>query len=175
MWLLASFRGTLMHMSTTREVRYATKKGEDYDIRFVEKLTPLRNTWFIFEVKNLADHTITQQGVSFGRLFVKTLEGTKGGSDKQLCALALLRLKIALERQEPDATANRPRPLVDCGYDLHDAAAEEHPVSMEAETIKFQGQLRRARRNKTGPVASLRRVGLQYGGVRQERRRIYGF
>lgn len=150
-------------------VRYVTKKGEDYNIRFVEKQTPLRNTWFIFEVKNLSDRTTTEQGISFGRQFMKIIEDKKGVSDKSLRGLALLRLQIALERKEEDATANRPRPTLDCGYDLYDADAEDQPVSMEAETVKFQKMLRRARRNKSEPVAPSRRVALGFGGVRKAR------
>ena len=151
-------------------VRYVTKAGDDYDIRFVEKQTPLRNTWFIFEVRNLSDHTTTEQGISFGRQFMRIIEDKRGVSDKGLCELALLRLEIALERKEADATANRPRPLVDCGYDLYDAGAEEQPVSMKAETVKFQKKLRRARRNLDEPVAPSRRLVRGYGGVRKSRR-----
>ena len=167
--------GTLSGMDAKSEVRYATRKGRDYDIRFVEKLTPLRNTWFIFEVRSLADRTTTKQGISFGRLFMKGVEGQKGAGDRHLQALALLRLKIALERQEPDATANRPRPMLDCGYDLYTAGAEESPATMEAETVKFERRLRRARRNLAEPVAGLRRVGRSYGGIRKKRHQSYDF
>ncbi|MBI5686341.1 MAG: hypothetical protein HZC54_14805 [Verrucomicrobia bacterium] len=161
-------------MATMEAVRYVTKQGEDYAIRFVEKQTPLRNTWFIFEVKNLSTSTTTEQGISFGRQFMKIIEDKKGFSDKGLCALALLRLEIALERKEPDATANRPRPTVDCGYDLYTTVAEEQPLSMEAETVKFQKMLRRARQNKSEPVAPSQRVGLGYGGIRKARRWAFG-
>ena len=154
-------------------VRYVTKAGEDYAIRFVEKQTPLRNTWFIFEVKNVSDNTTTEQGISFGRQFMKIIEDREGFSDKGLYELALLRLKIALERKEEDATANRPRPTVDCGYDLYNADAEEQPVSMEAETAKFQKMLRRVRRNKNEPIAPSRLAGPGYGGVRKARRWAY--
>ena len=162
-------------MDANSEVRYETRKGEDFDIQFVGKLTPLRNTWFIFEVKNLADRTVTKQGVSFGRQFMKIHEGRSGGADRHLQTLALLRLKIALERQEPDTTANRPRPMLDCGYDLHTAGAEESPATMEAETVKFERRLRRARRNLAEPVAGLRRVGRSYGGIRKKRHQSYDF
>jgi hypothetical protein len=152
-------------------VRYVTKKGEDYDIRFVEKQTPLRNTWFVFEVTNLADRTTTERGISFGRQFMKIIEDKKGASEKGLCELALLRLKIALERQEPDATAGRPRPTVDCGYDLYNTVAEEQPVSIKTETAKFEKLLRRARRSKSEPAALPRRTKLGYRG----RRWAFGF
>jgi len=168
--LLAGFCETLSGMETMDAVRYVTRDGEDYDIRFVEKQTPLRNTWFIFEVKSLSDKTTTEQGISFGRQFMKIIEDKKGFSDKGLCELALLRLKIALERKEEDATANRPRPTLDCGYDLYSVDATDQPVSMEAETIKFQKMLRRAHRNKSEPVEPARRVGLRYGGSRKSRR-----
>ena len=160
-------------MDTMDAVRYVTKDGEDYDIRFVEKQTPLRNTWFIFEVKNLSDSTTTEQGISFGRQFMRIIEDKKGVSSKGLCELALLRLEIALERKEEDATANRPRPTLDCGYDLYDADAEDQPVSMEAETTKFQKMLRRARRNKSEPAAPVRRVALGFGGIRKSRRWVF--
>ncbi|MFZ2642872.1 MAG: hypothetical protein WA117_17895 [Verrucomicrobiia bacterium] len=160
-------------MDTMDAVRYVTKAGEDYAIRFVEKQTPLRNTWFIFEVKNVSDSTTTEQGISFGRQFMKIIEDKEGFSTKGLYELALLRLKIALERKEEDATANRPRPMVDCGYDLYNADTEEQPVSMEAETTKFQKMLRRARQNKSEPVAPPRRVGPGYGGVHKARRWAY--
>lgn len=160
-------------MDTVDTVRYVTKAGEDYDIRFVEKQTPLRNTWFIFEVRNVSDDTTTEQGISFGRQFMKIIEDKEGFSDKGLYELALLRLKIALERKEEDATANRPRPTVDCGYDLYNADAEEQPVSMGAETAKFQKMLRRVRRNKDEPTMTSRRAGPGYGGVRKARRWAY--
>ena len=161
-------------MDTMEAVRYSTKEGEDYDIRFVEKQTPLRNTWFIFEVKNVSDSTVTEQGISFGRQFIKIIEDKEGFSNKGLCGLALLRLKIALERKEQDATANRPRPMVDCGYDLYNADTEEQPVSIETETTKFQKMLRRARQNKSEPVAVSRPVGLGFGGIRKARRWGFG-
>jgi hypothetical protein len=173
-WLLAAVRGILPVMDTKAAIRYVTKEGDDYDIRFVEKQTPLRNTWFIFEVKNLSDHTTTEQGISFGRQFMRIIEDKEGGSGKGLCELALLRLKIALERKEADATANRPRPTLDCGYDLYDADAEDQPVSTEAETTKFQKMLRRARQNKNEPVVPSQRVALGFGGVRKSRRWVYG-
>ena len=132
--------------------RYVTRKGDTYEIRFVEKQTPLRNTWFIFEVKNISDNTTTEQGISFGRQFMKIIEDKEGVTDKRLCELALLRLKIALEREEADATANRPRPTLDCGYDLYDAHSLDQPASMAAETVKFQKMLRRAHLNKSEPV-----------------------
>jgi hypothetical protein len=157
-------------MDTTGAVRYVTKEGDDYDIRFVEKQMPLRNTWFIFEVRNVSNSTVTEQGISFGREFMRIIEDTKGVSSKGLCALALLRLKIALERKEQDATANRPRPVLDCGYDLYDADAEEQPVSMKIETAKFQRMLRRACQNKNEPSASSRHRRRGLGGVRKVRR-----
>lgn len=160
-------------MDTMDAVRYVTKGGEDYDIRFVEKQTPLRNTWFIFEVKNLSDRTTAEQGISFGRQFMKIIEDKEGFTNKGLCELALLRLKIALERKEEDTTANRPRPTLDCGYDLYDADAEEQPVSMEAEITKFQKMLRRARRNKNEPAASSHHASLSLGGIRKSRRWVF--
>ena len=105
-------------MFTADAVHYVTREGNDYSIRFVEKRAPLRNTWFIFEVKNLSKNTVTEQGISVGRQFLKIVEDTEGFSEKSMCELALLRLKIALERKEEDTTANRPRPTLDCGYDL---------------------------------------------------------
>ncbi|MCX7826914.1 MAG: hypothetical protein N2689_15355 [Verrucomicrobiae bacterium] len=123
----------------------------------------MRNTWFIFEVKDLADNEITERGISFGRQFVKLMESKAGASEKRLRELALLRLKIALEKEEPDATANRPRPTVDCGYDLHDAGWTDQPSSMIAEINKFLKMLRRARRNEAEPVASRRSTTLRYG------------
>ncbi len=157
-------------MDTMDVVRYVTREGDDYAIRFVEKQTPLRNTWFIFEVKNLSDKTTTEQGISFGRQFIKIIEDKEGFSNKGLCELALLRLKIALERKEEDTTANRPRPTLDCGYDLYNVDSVEQPVSMETETSKFQKMLRRAHRNISEPVAPPRLVGLSYGGARKTRR-----
>ena len=157
-------------MDTIGAVRYVTKKGDDYDIRFVEKQTPLRNTWFIFEVRNVSDSTVTERGISFGRQFMRIIEDQKGVSNKGLCGLALLRLKIALEKKEQDATANRPRPVLDCGYDLYNADAEEQPGSMKIETAKFQKMLRRARQNKIEPAASSQSVRLGLGGVRRFRR-----
>ena len=156
--------------NTVATVHYVTREGGDYDIRFVEKRTPLRNTWFIFEVKNLANSTITEQGVSVGRQFVKIVEDKEGFSDKSMCELALLRLKIALERKEEDTTANRPRPTLDCGYDLHSVESVDKPVSMEAETCQFQKMLRRAHRNISEPVVVPQLVRLRYGGTRKVHR-----
>lgn len=155
MSLLADFCEKLncMETETMNMARYVTRKGDTYEIQFVEKQTPLRNTWFIFEVKNLSDNTTTEQGISFGRQFMKIIEDKKGVSNKRLCELALLRLKIALEKEEADATANRPRPTLDCGYDLYDAQSVDQPASMAAETCKFQKMLRRAHRNKSEPAA----------------------
>lgn len=174
LWLLGAGRAILRVMGIMDTVRYVTKAGEDYDIRFVEKQTPLRNTWFIFEVTNLSNKTTSEQGISFGRQFMRIIEDKKGEGDTGLCALALLRLKIALERKEQDTTANRPRPTVDCGYDLYDNAAEEQPASIEAETAKFKKKLRRARSSKAEPVAQSRRVTLGFGGVRKARRWGFG-
>jgi hypothetical protein len=151
--------------------RYVTRKGDAYEIRFVRKETPLRNTWFIFEVKSLSDDEITEQGVSFGRQFLKLIEDKKDASERRLCELALLRLKLALERKEPDATANRPRPVVDCGYDLYDADSTDQPGSMAAEIAKFLKKLHRAHRNEPEPVAFPQSRGLRYGrGAHKARR-----
>jgi len=150
---------------------YVTRKGDAYQIRFARKETPLRNTWFIFEVKSLSDDETTEQGVSFGRQFLKLIEDKKDVSDKRLRELALLRLKIALERKEPDATANRPRPVLDCGYDLYDADSTDQPASMAAEITKFLNMLRRAHRNEPEPVAIPRSKGLCYGRAARKARR----
>ncbi|MCX6898673.1 MAG: hypothetical protein NT105_08245 [Verrucomicrobia bacterium] len=157
-------------MLTADAVHYVTREGNDYNIRFVDKQTPLRNTWFIFEVKDISKRTVTEQGISFGRQFVKIIEDKEGVSDKNMCELALLRLKIALERKEEDTTANRPRPTLDCGYDLHSAASVDKPVSMKAETSQFQKMLRRAHRNISEPVVAPRLVQLRYGGTRRVHR-----
>jgi hypothetical protein len=156
-----------------KSARYVTRKGDAYEIRFARKETPLRNTWFIFEVKSLSDDEITERGISFGRQFVKLIEDKRDVSDKRLCELALLRLKIALERKEPDATANRPRPVMDCGYDLYDADSTDQPASMVAETTKFLKKLCRARRNEPEPVVLPRSKSLRYG--RGHRVRRWGF
>ena len=148
-------------------VHYETRDGSDYSIRFVEKRTPLRNTWFIFEVKDLATKTTTEQGISFGRQFLKIVEDKDGFSEEGMCELALLRLKIALERKEEDTTANRPRPTLDCGYDLHTVDSVEKPVSMKAETCQFQKMLSRAQRNISEPVVAPKLVQLRYGGTRR--------
>jgi hypothetical protein len=157
-------------MDTTDKIRYATRNGDAYEIRFMEKQAPLRNTWFIFEVRNLASNEKTERGISFGRQFMKLIEDKKDVSDDRLCELALLRLKIALEREEPDATANRPRPTMDCGYDLYDADATDQPASMAAETSKFQKMLRRAHRNEKEPVVASRPASLRYGRAPKARR-----
>ena len=154
-------------------VRYETRKGDTYEIRFVEKQAPLRNTWFTFEVKNLSDNATTEQGISFGREFMKIIGDKEDVSDSSLCELALLRLKVALEREEPDATANRPRPVMDCGYDLYEAGSTSQPASMAAEMSKFRKMLRRAHRNEQEPVEPTRPVGLRYGRVPKTRR--WGF
>lgn len=148
-------------------VHYVTREGCDYNIRFLEKRAPLRNIWFVFEVTDLSKHTTTEQGVSVGRQFLNIVEDTEGFSEKNMCELALLRLKIALERKEEDATANRPRPTVDCGYDLHNIESVDRPVSMKAETSQFRKMLSRAKRNISEPVAAPRRVILRYGGSRR--------
>lgn len=148
-------------------VHYVTREGDDYDIRFVEKRTPLRNTWFIFEVKDRSKRTVTERGISFGRQFVKIIEDKEGFSNKSMCELALLRLKIALERKEEDTTANRPRPTLDCGYDLHSIESVDKPVSMKAETSQFQKMLSRAHRNISEPIVPPRLVHLRYGGTRR--------
>jgi len=101
---------------------------------------------------------------------VKLIEDKKDVSEERLCELALLRLKVALEREEADATANRPRPMMDCGYDLYDADSTDQPVSMAAEASKFQKMLRRAHRNESEPVATLRPPALRYGRVHKARR-----
>lgn len=131
---------------------YATKKSGAYEIRFLKKEAPLRNTWFIFEVTSLPDRENSERGISFGRQFMKLIEDKKDVSENRLCKLALLRLKIALERGEPDITANRPRPPMDYGYDLYDASSTDQPVSMAAETRKFEKMLRKAHRNPDAPV-----------------------
>lgn len=159
-------------METMDIVRYTTRKGDTYEIRFVEKQAPLRNTWFIFEVKNLSTKEKTEQGISFGRQFMKLIGDKKDVSDDRLCELALLRLKIALEREEPDATANRPRPTVDCGYDLYDADSTDQPASMAAETSKFQKKLRRAHRNEEEPATPSHLASLRFG--RRPRSRRWG-
>lgn len=151
-------------------VHYVTREGNDYSIRFVEKRTPLRNTWFIFEVKDVSKSTVTEQGISVGRRFIKIVEDEEGFSDKSMCELALLRLKIALERKEEDTTANRPRPMLDCGYDLHSITCVDKPVSMKAETTQFLKMLRRAHRNISEPVIPPRLVHLRYGGTRRVHR-----
>jgi hypothetical protein len=151
-------------MDATDTVHYQTREGNDYHIRFLEKQTPLRNTWFIFEVENLADKTTTEQGISFGKQFIKIVEDKEGFSDESLIELALLRLKIALERKEEDTTANRPRPTLDCGYDLHSVDSSK-PVSMKAETSQFQKMLRRAHQNISEPVVAPRLIRLRYGGT----------
>ena len=160
-------------METTDIVRYVTRKGDAYEIRFMEKQAPLRNTWFIFEVKNLSNKEKTEQGVSFGRQFMKLIGDKKDVSEDRLCELALLRLKIALEREEPDATANRPRPTVDCGYDLYDTDSTDQPASMAAEMSKFQKMLRRAHRNEEEPPVPSRPTALRYGKATKARR--WGF
>ena len=147
-------------------VHYETREGSDYSIRFVERRTPLRNTWFIFEVKDLTHKTTTEQGISFGRQFLKIVEDKEGFSEEGMCELALLRLKIALERKEEDTTANRPRPTLDCGYDLHSVDSDK-PVSLKAETSRFQKMLHRAQRNISEPAAPSRLVQLRYGGTRR--------
>lgn len=157
-------------MCAANAVHYVTRDGNDYKIRFVEKRAPLRNIWFIFEVWNLSKRTVTEQGISVGRKFLKIVEDKEGFSDKSMCELALLRLKIALERKEEDTTANRPRPTLDCGYDLHSIESVDKPVSMEAETSLFQKMLRRAKRNISEPVVPPRVVRLRYGGTRRVRR-----
>ena len=157
-------------MKTVGALHYVTREGKDYDIRFVDKQTPLRNVWFIFEVKDLSKRTVTEQGVSVGRKFIKIIEDKEGFSDKSMCELALLRLKIALERKEEDITANRPRPTLDCGYDLHSIESLDKPVSMKAETGQFKKMLRRAQRNISEPVVAPRRVLLRYGGSRRVHR-----
>ena len=154
-------------LNTVDAVHYVTREGNDYDIRFVSKQTPLRNIWFIFEVKKLSDSTITEQGVSVGRRFIKIVEDKEGFSEKSMCELALLRLKIALERKEEDTTANRPRPTLDCGYDLHSVDTVDKPVSMKAETRQFQKMLRRAHRNISEPVVAPQLLRLRYGGTRK--------
>ncbi len=155
---------------TADAVHYMTREGNDYSIRFVEKRAPLRNTWFIFEVKNLPKGTITEQGISVGRQFLKIVEDTEGFSEKSMCELALLWLKIALERKEEDTTANRPRPTLDCGYDLHSIESVEKPVSMKTETSQFQKMLSRAHRNISEPVVAPQLVRLRYGGNRKVHR-----
>lgn len=157
-------------MCSADAVHYVTSEGHDYDIRFVEKRAPLRNIWFIFEVKDRSKRTTTEQGISVGRQFIKIVEDKEEYSDKSMCELALLRLKIALERKEEDTTANRPRPTLDCGYDLHSIESADKPVSMEAETAQFQKMLRRAKRNISEPVAPPRLVRLRYGGTRRVHR-----
>lgn len=157
-------------METTAKARYATRKGDIFEIRFMEKQAPLRNTWFIFEVKNLATKEKTEQGISFGRQFMKLIGDKKDVSDARLRELALLRLKIALERDEPDATANRPRPTLDCGYDLYDADSTDQPASMAAETRKFQKMLRQAHRNEKAPAAPSRPLPLRFGRAPKARR-----
>lgn len=157
-------------MCAADAVHYVTRDGSDYNIRFLEKRVPLRNIWFIFEVKDLSKRKVTEQGISVGRQFIKIVEETEGFSEKSMCELALLRLKIALERKEEDATANRPRPMVDCGYDLHDIESVDKPVSMKAETSQFQKMLDRAKRNISEPVTAPQRVRLRYGGTRRVHR-----
>jgi len=157
-------------METTDTSRYATRKGDTYEIRFLGKQAPLRNTWFIFEVNNLSTDEKTEQGISFGRQFMKLIGDTDDVSDERLLELALLRLKIALEREEPDATANRPRPTMDCGYDLYDADSTDQPASMAAETKKFRAILRRAHRNEELPAAASRPSPLRYGRAPKARR-----
>ncbi len=83
LWLLAGFRAILW-TTDVDTVRYVTKAGEDYDIRFVEKQTPLRNTWVIFEVRNVSDDTTTEQGIAFGRQFMKIIEAKEGFSEQGL-------------------------------------------------------------------------------------------
>lgn len=158
-------------MDTVCTDRYATKKGDAYAIRFLTRETPLRNTWFIFEVRNLNDDEVTERGISFGRQFMKIIADRKDVTDKRLCDLALLRLKIALERKEPDVTANRPRPAVDCGYDLYDAESTDQPASMAAEKLKFEKLLRKFHRNPNASTAPRTLVPLRYGQAGIARRR----